>query len=336
MTAVVLSIKRATHFHINISHHPSTSTITNHNIMSTTADSSLPDSICANCGEGEESSGNLKACTACKMVKYCNRDCQIAHRPQHKKKCKKRAAEIRDEKLCQEPPPPEECPICMLPPPLYDNATGMAFNSCCGKLICIGCIHTIEESGMNILCAYCRTPYVKSNEEEIKRLKKLMEKGNGDAFYQLAGLYAQGIKGMPQNHAKANELYLKAGELGCAGAYYNLGQSYQHGDGVEIDKKKAKHYWELAAINGDEMARHNLGCIELEAGNHQRAYKHCLIAASAGYKDSLDMVRKGYRVGQVTKEQYANTLREYQKSQDETKSEARDKARAVYYNEMHG
>ena len=39
----------------------------------------------------------------------------------------------------------------------------------------------------------------------------------------------------------------------------------------------------------------------------------------------------------TTKEEYANnTLREYHKSQDETKSEARDKARAVYYNEMHG
>ena len=40
---------------------------------------------CANCDKGEESTGDLKACTACKMVKYCNRDCQIAHRPQHKK-----------------------------------------------------------------------------------------------------------------------------------------------------------------------------------------------------------------------------------------------------------
>ena len=33
--------------------------------------------------------------------------------------------------------------------------------------------------------------------------------------------------------------------------------------------------------------------------------------------------------GHVTKDQYANTLREYQKSQDEMKSEARDKARAI-------
>ena len=38
---------------------------------------------CACCGK--EGSDGLKACMACKMVKYCNRDCQIAHRPQHKK-----------------------------------------------------------------------------------------------------------------------------------------------------------------------------------------------------------------------------------------------------------
>ena len=54
-------------------------------------------SACANCGKGDESSGDLKACTACKLVKYCNRECQIAHRPLHKKACKKRAAEIHDE-----------------------------------------------------------------------------------------------------------------------------------------------------------------------------------------------------------------------------------------------
>ena len=55
--------------------------------------------ICANCGRGEENTNSLKACTACHMVKYCNRECQIAHRPQHKKECKKRAAELHDEKL---------------------------------------------------------------------------------------------------------------------------------------------------------------------------------------------------------------------------------------------
>ena len=110
---------------------------------------------CANCEKCEESSGDLKACTACKMVKYCHRDCQIAHRPQHKKACKKRAAELHDEKLFEEPPPPEECPICMLPPPLYDNLyTGMTFRSCCGKNICDGCEYAMDESEAKGLFAH--------------------------------------------------------------------------------------------------------------------------------------------------------------------------------------
>ena len=290
--------------------------------------------MCANCGNGEESSGDLKACTACKMVKYCNRECQIAHRPQHKKLCKKRAAELYDEKLLKEPPPPEECPICMLPPSANrTGTTGMTFHSCCGKLICDGCIYAMDESGAKRLCAYCRTAASNSDEETVERTKKLMEKGNADAFYQRGGHYVQGTHGLQQDMARANELFLKAGELGCAQAYFNLGIIYSNGRGVAIDKKKARHYYELAAMNGDIEARHNLGAFEYDAGDYQRAFKHYMIAARAGYTTALDMVKHGYTGGHVTKEEYANTLREYQKSQDEMKSEARDKA-AVYFNAM--
>jgi len=92
----------------------------------------IPD-ICANCGKGEESTGSLKACTACKMVKYCNRECQIAHRSQHKKACKKRAAELHDEALFKEVEP-EDCPICFLRMPYL--MSGSTYMPCCGKVIC--------------------------------------------------------------------------------------------------------------------------------------------------------------------------------------------------------
>ena len=52
-------------------------------------------SICAACGK---SGDHLKACTACRLVKYCNRNCQISHRPKHKKECRKRAAELKHAK----------------------------------------------------------------------------------------------------------------------------------------------------------------------------------------------------------------------------------------------
>ena len=282
--------------------------------------------ICANCGKGEESSDGLKNCNGCKMVKYCCRDCQIAHRSQHKKACKKRAAELFDKNLFKEPPPPEDCPICMLPLP---SANQVTFYSCCGKNVCNGCIVAmLDREGMNILCAYCRTPPSDTDEEQIKRINKLMEKGNAYAFFYLAGYYKDGTRGMPQDMARANELYLRAGELGCATAYSNLGIAYANGRGVEIDKKKAKHYYELAAMSGSVYARYNLGCLEAQADNTHRATKHFMLAARAGDKESLGMVKHGFMGGVVTKEEYANVLREYQKSQDEMKSEARDEAAA--------
>ena len=288
---------------------------------------------CANCGKGEESAEDLKSCTACKLVKYCNRDCQITHRPQHKKACKKRAAELYDEQLFSEPPPREECPICMLPLPL-DGADEQSFKSCCGKIICGGCSHAMimeeirkgkkwEEVGM---CAFCRMLIPSSDEEEAKRLEKNMEKGNADAYHQLAGYYSQGMNGMQQNWAKANELWLKAGELGCADAYFNIGNSYNNGMGVEVDEKKAKHYYELAAMMGDVIARYNLGVLESNAGNYHRAYKHYMVAANSGVRPSLDEIKKGFTKGFVTKDEYASTLRAYHESQTEMKSEARDKA----------
>ena len=53
------------------------------------------------------------------MVQYCSAACQKAHRPQHKRVCKKRAAEIFDEALFKQPPLNEDCPICFFASSLH-------------------------------------------------------------------------------------------------------------------------------------------------------------------------------------------------------------------------
>ena len=68
-----------------------------------TMDSVEADEVCASCGIAAGDNIKLKICTACKLVKYCSVDCQKNHRPQHKKACKKRAAEIRDDDLFTQP-----------------------------------------------------------------------------------------------------------------------------------------------------------------------------------------------------------------------------------------
>jgi len=136
--------------------------------------------------------------------------------------------------------------------------------------------------------------------------------------------------GMPQDRVKANELYLKAGELGSSSGYFNLGIAYHEGNGVEVDMKKAKHYWELAAMMGHIHARHNLGYIEEDAGKIERAYRHLLLAAKAGHEEALSNIKLGFEDGFITKDEYASTLRAHQKIQDEMKSDERDKAAAFY------
>ena len=152
--------------------------------------------VCAACGK-EGDGDTMNTCNKCDLVRYCNAECQKKHRSKHKKKCERRMAELYDEKLFKEPPPPEECPICMLPQPIHMSES--TFFSCCGKSICCGCIYTMDEREGAKLCPFCRMPYKASGVEIIKKTKKQMEKGNARAYHGLAAFYAKGILGLPQD-----------------------------------------------------------------------------------------------------------------------------------------
>ena len=109
-----------------------------------------------------------------------------------------------------------------------------------------------------------------------------------------------------------------------------IGVEYYFGRNVEVDKEKAKHYYELAAIGGNTVARHYLGNMEGAAGNFDRAMKHHMIAVKSGEADSLEMIKDMYSKGYATKEDYTKALKLYQEYLDEIKSPQRDKAAATY------
>ena len=178
-------------------------------------------------------------------------------------------------------------------------------------------------------CAFCRTPGAASDKENIKRLNKRKEAGDVRAMYIIGCGFSEGSLGLPQDYDKALELYHRAGELGIAKAYYNIGNAYYNGRGVERDEKKANHYYELAAMGGIAIARHNLGCIEAaQANNWDRAVKHFIIAAGDGYNDSVKGIQLLYMDGDATREDYSKALQAYQKYLDEIRSEQRDNAAA--------
>ena len=299
------------------------------NILNSTMadDNNMPDMLskCAACGKG---GGELKTCTACKLVKYCNATCQRAHRTMHKKECKKRAAELHDESLFKQPPPRCECPICLLVLPLdQDQRT---YHSCCGKTLCKGCIYAFyTESGgeyERLNCPLCRTPAPLSESEAVERNKKRVDADDAAAMHELGILYMDGEKGFPQDRSKAMELWFRAGELGCAMAYNNIGTAYYSGEGVEKDVKKAKYYMELAAMGGDANARLKVGYLEEIEGNIDRSAKHHMIAAATGYDDSLDKIRTFFMHGCATKEDFEKALRAHKESADEMKSDQREAA----------
>ena len=291
-------------------------------------------SVCANCGKSEEESHKLKNCTACKLVKYCNRECQIAHRPQHKKECKKKAKELYDEKLFKQPPNPyEDCPICFLRMPTLE--TGRRYQTCCGKKICSGCCYApvYDNQGNEVdnqKCAFCRTRAPDTIEEMIEWLLKRMEVNDADAINTTGCNYRDGRYGITQDYDKALELFHRAADLGYAEAYLNIGYAYINGDGVEVDEKKAIHYFELGAMGGDATARSNLGYNEHNAGNMEKAIKHYTIAVRSGDADSLERIKELYTDGHASKDDYTKALRSYQAYLGEIKSTQRDEAAAFH------
>jgi tetratricopeptide (TPR) repeat protein len=290
-----------------------------------TMSSSEADEVCASCGTTGGDGISLKICTACRLVKYCSVECQKNHRPKHKKACKKRAAEIRDERLFTQPDGSHlgECSICCLPLPL--DTSKSVINSCCCKRLCKGCNHANHEreseQGLYPKCAFCREPLPKSEEECEKNFMERAKANDPVAVAEMG--YKCSKKG---DYQGALEYYTKAAALGQMVAHFNLAGMYYKGQGVEKDEEKELYHLEEAAIGGNPSARYNLGGYEEDNRRIERAMKHYIIAAKLGYDKALEAVQDLVAKGLGKKEDYEAALRGHQAAVDATKSEQRENA----------
>ncbi len=278
---------------------------------------------CASCGKAEVDDVKLKKC-ACGLVKYCSIACQKDHRSKHKRPCKKRLVELRDEILFKQPDSIYlgDCPICCLP--LAMDPSESIMMPCCSKLICKGCEYANKkrekEAGLLHRCAFCRESMIFSKENALKRLMERVKKNDPVAMTEMGKKhYNEG------DYETAFEYYIKAAELGSADAHYQLSCMYHEGCGVEEDMKKAFYHFEEAAIGGHPIARHNLGVEEGNNGRFERAKKHFIIAANLGLHESLECIRELYANGHASKEDYSDALRAYQASLGATKSAQRER-----------
>ena len=282
--------------------------------------------FCASCGiVGGDDDNKLKNCTGCYLVRYCSVKCQRDHRSKHKRECKKRAAELRDEILFKQPESNHhgDCPICCLPMP--NDSEKSTLMSCCSKYICSGCYRANKEreyeGRLEHKCALCRKAAAGTYEEQIERLMKRIEANDPVAICHFGT--KRDVEG---DYKSAFEYWAKAAALGDARANYGLSVMYRKGKSVEKDEKKELHHLTEAAIAGHPDARHNLGCLEERRGRMDRAVKHWIIAAKLGHDNSLECVKGLYKDGYVSKEDFATALRGHHAAIEATKSPQREEA----------
>ena len=158
----------------------------------------------------------------------------------HKKKCKERAAELRDEALFKVPTAKEDCPICFLPMPIkvlccmslphatisyvpivtYQFTTSQSqmrryvaklctkqSYTCCGKSVCLGCVYSFQQSGNEHKCPFCNADQGgKTDEENIEELMKRVASNDAGSMNVIGSVYLYGVRGLQQDRAKALEL----------------------------------------------------------------------------------------------------------------------------------
>jgi TPR repeat protein len=191
---------------------------------------------------------------------------------------------------------------------------------CCGKSICRGCIHSFRESGNDHKCPFCNSDRFKTEEEDNEDLMKRMESNDAGAICQLGNDFFRGLNGVEQDQTRAIKLYVRAANLGYSESHNCLGSIYYEGG----DMKKVKFHLEAAAMAGHEVARYNLGCMEVKSRNMERAVKHWTIAASAGCFRAMGDLLIALKKGDVSRESIDSTLVAYNASCAEMRSEARD------------
>ncbi|EJK61419.1 hypothetical protein THAOC_18099 [Thalassiosira oceanica] len=226
-----------------------------------------------------------------------------------------------------ERPEDDRCPICF---DLIELPVGKhsKLNVCCSKRVCNGCILAAYQRGLKG-CPFCRTPLPTDDASMLAMVQKRVHKGDAEAIYFLGCKYNHGELGMAKNAPRAIELWTEAAELGSFNAHSELGHTYYCGDGAEEDKPRGIHHWQLAAMKGHVVSRHNLGIVDYQNGNRQLALQHWIISAEMGNEQSLNGMKEMFKKGHATKEQYAEALIGYRDSVEEMKSPQREEAKRL-------
>jgi hypothetical protein len=150
--------------------------------------------------------------------------------------------------------------------------------------------------------------------------RKAAELGDAVAQYNLGVSYERG-QGVAQDYVQAVYWYRKAAEQGYANAEYNLGGMYRNGQGVPKDYAQAADWWRRAAAQGLANAQDGLGSLYFLGQGVVQDYAQAAAwyrkAAEQGYAKAEYNLGVSYYFGQGVTQDYVQTVYWYRKAAEQ-------------------
>ena len=157
--------------------------------------------------------------------------------------------------------------------------------------------------------------------DAIGCLENLANKGSVRAQFCIGNCYDK-----MSDYKKANEWYQKAAELGYAAAQFNLGVSYESGQGVTQNYQKALEWYQKAADQGKADAQYNVGIFYANgygvAENYTKAVEWFKKAAEQGVAEAQYNLGVAYEEGISVQKDISKAKEWYQRSADQGCEEA--------------
>ena len=233
-------------------------------------------------------------------------------------KIKEELARLRKDpaSLFDEPPPKQECPLCMLPIPFQPDKT--VYVNCCGNTICSSCMYAQQKSvdksnerrdvHSPTTCPFCRKPKVTDITE---RLEKRMLLNDPCAFDQASDEtpFVENLNNKSGNASSEEWLGLfyacRAASMDNLRAVNKLTSLFLCGNRlIAKDTDIACMLLEYTARRGDVSSRFLLGVnmlsrgppaapedddfVEITIKFYQDASKHFKMSAARGHKESVN------------------------------------------------
>ena len=240
----------------------------------------------------------MKNCT-CRLVKYCGVECQKAHRKQHKKACKQRAAELKDDKGLHSLISGNQnriaamkaCGACEreLPEESYSEEQRARRRSIrrCVECVTAGNQLVLMKKGRTRSedddCPICQLPLPLVWEQSMLKLCCMKSVCNGC----ILAARKHGMRNCPFCR-QTLDMTQKRIDAGDPVAMLHVGDEYLYGNnGLEKDVARAIELYERAAELGMKEANYKIGCLYVEGKDVEKdtakAIRHYEASAMCGH-----------------------------------------------------